>query len=62
MNEQDAKELLKSKQKLDEQKQEFASFAHQVMNTGETEAGQEFSNDRVPDEQNRLKDQENRMM
>lgn len=60
MADQNAEELLKAKQKLNEQKEDFAGFAHQIMDSGEIPAGQEFSNDRVPDEQNRMKDQENR--
>lgn len=60
MTEQDPKELLKRKHELDEQKRQFTNFSRSVSGEGEVEAGQEFSNDRVPDDQNRMKSVENR--
>ncbi|MNI36392.1 hypothetical protein D3C73_904400 [compost metagenome] len=60
MTTQDPKELLKQKHKLDEQKRQFTNFARSVSEHGEAEAGQEFSIDRVPDDQNRMKSVENR--
>jgi hypothetical protein len=60
MTNQDPQELLKSKHKLDEQKRQFTNFARSASGHGEVEAGQEFSNDRVPDDQNRMKSVENR--
>ncbi|WP_339314948.1 hypothetical protein [Paenibacillus sp. FSL R10-2734] len=60
MTNQDPKELLKQKHELDEQKRQFTNFARSASGHGEIEAGQEFSNDRIPDEQNRMKSVENR--
>ncbi|WP_223067406.1 hypothetical protein [Paenibacillus caui] len=60
MTTQDSNELLKHKQELIEQKQQFADFARGAAEEGEAPYGQEFSRDYVPDEQNRLKDKENR--
>ena len=60
MTNQDPKELLKKKHEQDEHKRQFTNFARRVSDHGEIEAGQEFSNDRVPDDQNRMKSVENR--
>ncbi|GGA45702.1 hypothetical protein [Paenibacillus physcomitrellae] len=60
MTTQDPNELLKHKQELNQQKQEFANFARSVSEGGEVEAGQEFSTDRQDDDQNRMKSVENR--
>ncbi|MNC66164.1 hypothetical protein D3C75_1165350 [compost metagenome] len=60
MTNQDPQELLKQKHELDEQKRQFTNFARAVSGPGELEAGQEFSNDRLPDDQNRMKSVENR--
>ncbi len=60
MSNQDPQKLLKQKHKLDEQKRQFTNFARSASGHGELEAGQEFSNDRVPDDQNRMKSVENR--
>ncbi|ANS74146.1 hypothetical protein AWM70_05770 [Paenibacillus yonginensis] len=60
MTTQDPNELLKHKQELIQQKQEFANFARAVSEDGEVEAGQEFSTDRQDDDQNRMKSVENR--
>lgn len=60
MTNQDPKELLKQKHEQDEHKRQFTNFARQASGHGEIEAGQEFSNDRVPDDQNRMKSVENR--
>ncbi|WP_042198932.1 hypothetical protein [Paenibacillus camerounensis] len=60
MTTQDPKELLKKKHELDEQKKQFTNFARSASGHGESEAGQEFSNDRLPDDQNRMKSVENR--
>jgi hypothetical protein len=56
---QDPHELLKHKQEMNQHKQEFASFARSVVEGGEAPAGQQFSHDHEPDEQNRMKDTEN---
>ncbi|WP_138493853.1 hypothetical protein [Paenibacillus pinistramenti] len=61
MTTQDPDELLKIKQEMTQQKQEFANFARSVMEKGEAPAGQEFSHDRQDDDQNRMKSVENRM-
>lgn len=60
MTTQDPKELLKKKHEMDEQKRQFTNFARSVNEHGEVEAGQEFSNDRLSDDQNRMKSVENR--
>ncbi|MNW19062.1 hypothetical protein D3C71_2188870 [compost metagenome] len=60
MENQDPQKLLKQKHKLDEEKKQFTNFARSVSGHGEVEAGQEFSTDRLPDEQNRMKSVENR--
>lgn len=60
MTTQDPKELLKKKHELDEQKRQFTNFARSVSGHTEAEAGQEFSNDRISDDQNRMKSVENK--
>ncbi len=60
MTTQDPQELLKLKHEQDEEKREFTNFARSVSGHGEVEAGQENSNDRLPDDQNRMKSVENR--
>ncbi|MEC0125246.1 hypothetical protein [Paenibacillus pabuli] len=60
MTDQDPQELLKQKHELDEQKRQFTHFSRAVSGPGEVEAGQEFSHDRVPDDQNRMKSVENK--
>ncbi|MBT2770897.1 hypothetical protein J7J47_01450 [Halomonas sp. ISL-60] len=60
MTNQDPQELLKQKHELDEQKRKFTNFSRGASGHGELEAGQEFSNDRVPDDQNRMKSVENK--
>ncbi|AIQ68969.1 hypothetical protein [Paenibacillus graminis] len=60
MTNQDSQKLLKQKHELDEHKRQFTNFARGVCGDGEVEAGQEFSNDRKPDDQNRMKSVENR--
>lgn len=60
MTNQDPRELLKQKRELDEHKRQFTNFARGACGQGEIEAGQEFSIDRVPDDQNRMKSVENR--
>ncbi|WP_249898867.1 hypothetical protein [Paenibacillus sp. PK3_47] len=60
MTTQDPQELLKLKHEMDEQKRQFTNFARSVSAGGEVEAGQEFSNDRLPDDQNRMKSVENK--
>lgn len=60
MTTQDPKELLKLKHDMDEQKRQFTNFSRSISADGEVEAGQEFSNDRLPDDQNRMKSVENR--
>lgn len=60
MTSQDPQELLKRKHEMDEQKRQFTNFARSVSEGGEVEAGQEFSVDRLPDDQNRMKSVENR--
>ncbi|MGF7047290.1 hypothetical protein J2T13_001795 [Paenibacillus sp. DS2015] len=60
MTNQDPQELLKQKHELDEQKRQFTNFARGNCGHGEVEAGQEFSNDRMLDDQNRMKSVENR--
>ncbi|WP_379152429.1 hypothetical protein [Paenibacillus sp. sgz5001063] len=60
MTTQDPEELLKKKHEMDEQKRQFTNFAKAASGHVELEAGQEFSNDRVPDDQNRMKSVENR--
>ncbi|WNS45225.1 hypothetical protein [Paenibacillus sp. MMS20-IR301] len=60
MTNQDPQELLKLKHAQDEQKRQFTNFARNVSSDGEVEAGQEFSVDRVPDDQNRMKSVENK--
>jgi hypothetical protein len=60
MTNQDPQELLKQKHEMDEQKRQFTNFSRSVSGQGELEAGQEFSNDRLPDDQNRMKSVENR--
>lgn len=61
---QDPDELLKHKKELDEQRNEFAHFVRNISEDAPIEKGQEFlQNDRgEPDQQNQLKDQENRRM
>ncbi|MFD1906674.1 hypothetical protein ACFSQ7_25795 [Paenibacillus rhizoplanae] len=51
---------MKLKHEQDEEKRQFTTFARAVSEDGEVEAGQEFSHDRVPDDQNRMKSVENR--
>ncbi|SET26343.1 hypothetical protein [Paenibacillus sp. NFR01] len=60
MTNQDPQELLNQKHKLDEQKRQFTNFSRSVSGHGELEAGQEFSHDRISDDQNRMKSVENR--
>jgi len=60
MTSQDPKELLKLKHEQDEHKRQFTNFARSASGHSEVEAGQEFSVDRVPDDQNRMKSVENR--
>lgn len=60
MSNLDPEEYLKRKHELDEQKRQFTNFARSVSADGEVEAGQEFSNDREPDNQNRMKSVENK--
>ncbi|MCM3782522.1 hypothetical protein M3231_06025 [Neobacillus mesonae] len=60
MTSQDPQELLQQKHKLDEQKKQFSNFARSVSGHGELEAGQEFSHDRMDDDQNRMKSVENK--
>lgn len=60
MTNQDPQELLRLKHEQDEHKKQFTNFAHSISDDGEVEAGQEFSNDRLPDDQNRMKSVENR--
>ncbi|MEK4058392.1 MULTISPECIES: hypothetical protein [Paenibacillus] len=60
MTNQDPQELLKRKHEMDEQKRQFTNFSRSVCGHGELEAGQEFSIDRVPDDQNRMKSVENK--
>lgn len=60
MTNQDPKELLKQKHELDEKKSQFTNFVRGTMGHSELEAGQEFSEDRLPDDQNRMKSVENR--
>lgn len=60
MTTQDPQELLKLKHEQDEEKRQFTNFARAVSEGGEVEAGQEFSIDRLPDDQNRMKSVENR--
>ncbi|AIQ30036.1 hypothetical protein P40081_19130 [Paenibacillus sp. FSL P4-0081] len=60
MTNQDPKELLRLKHEQDEHKKQFTNFARSVSAHGEAEAGQEFSVDRVPDDQNRMKSVENK--
>lgn len=60
MTKQDPQELLKQKHELDEQKRQFTNFSRNISGHGQVEAGQEFSVDRVPDDQNRMKSVENR--
>jgi hypothetical protein len=60
MTNQDPQELLRLKHEQDEHKKQFTNFAHSITDDGEVEAGQEFSNDRLPDDQNRMKSVENR--
>ncbi|MGC5772232.1 hypothetical protein [Paenibacillus pabuli] len=60
MTDQDPQELLKQKHDLDEQKAQFTHFSRAVSGHSEVEAGQEFSHDRLPDDQNRMKSVENR--
>ncbi|WP_151736927.1 hypothetical protein [Paenibacillus tengchongensis] len=60
MTNQDPQELLKLKHAMDEHKRQFTNFAKSVCGEGEAEAGQEFSSDRLPDDQNRMKSVENR--
>ncbi|ETT56260.1 hypothetical protein C162_02417 [Paenibacillus sp. FSL R7-269] len=60
MTTQDPKELLKLKHAQDEEKRQFTNFARAVSEDREVEAGQEFSHDLLPDDQNRMKSVENR--
>ncbi|MGN7412879.1 hypothetical protein [Paenibacillus sp. SAF-068] len=60
MTKQDPQELLKQKHEQDEQKRQFTNFSRNISGHGEVEAGQEFSVDRVPDDQNRMKSVENK--
>ncbi|WP_379127332.1 hypothetical protein [Paenibacillus sp. sgz500958] len=60
MSNLDPQELLKQKHEMDEQKRQFTNFARSASGHTESEAGQEFSNDRVPDDQNRMKSVENK--
>lgn len=60
MEKQDGQELLKLKHEQDEHKRQFTNFARAASGHKELEAGQEFSNDRLPDDQNRMKSVENR--
>ncbi|WP_145317342.1 MULTISPECIES: hypothetical protein [Paenibacillus] len=60
MPQQDPQELLKQKHELDEHKKQFTQFSRNVSGHGEVEAGQEFSNDRLDDDQNRMKSVENK--
>ncbi|GGG08790.1 hypothetical protein GCM10010912_61700 [Paenibacillus albidus] len=60
MTNQDPQELLKRKHELDEQKRQFTNFSRGACGPSELEAGQEFSNDRLPDDQNRMKSVENK--
>ena len=60
MTTQDPKELLKNKQEMIQQKQQYANYTRSILNDDEEPAGQEFSHDTVPDDQNRMKSVENR--
>lgn len=60
MTTQDPKKILKQKHELDEEKAEFTEFARSQSGHTEMEVGQEFANDREPDNQNRMKSVENR--
>lgn len=60
MTKQDPQELLKQKHEQDEHKRQFTNFSRNVSGHGEVEAGQEFSQDHVTDDQNRMKSVENR--
>ncbi|QSF47445.1 hypothetical protein [Paenibacillus tianjinensis] len=62
MTTQDPQELLKLKHEQDDEKRQFTNFARAVSAHGEVEAGQENSNDRLPDDQNRMKSVENRQI
>ncbi|AWB44461.1 hypothetical protein DCC85_09640 [Paenibacillus sp. CAA11] len=61
---QDPKELLNNKHKMDQQKAEFANFVRSVSDDAPPEPSQQFAaQDRgEPDQQNQLKDQENRQI
>ncbi|WP_458126853.1 hypothetical protein [Paenibacillus sp. Z3-2] len=60
MPQQDPQELLQQKHEQDEHKSQFTNFSRAVSGNGQIEAGQEFSNDREPDNQNRMKSVENK--
>ncbi|WP_433753636.1 hypothetical protein [Paenibacillus amylolyticus] len=60
MSHQDPQELLQQKHEQDEHKKQFTQFSRNVSGHGEVEAGQEFSNDRLDDDQNRMKTVENK--
>lgn len=57
------KELLKAKQELNKQKEQYASFVHNL--SGDVPADQGLVSEqqhREPDDQNHMKDVENRIM
>lgn len=60
MTNQDPQELLKGKHKMDEQKRQFTHMSRNASGRSELEVGQEFSDDRLSDDQNRMKSVENR--
>ncbi|KQY94196.1 MULTISPECIES: hypothetical protein [Paenibacillus] len=60
MTNQDPQQLLQQKHEQDEHKRQFTQFSRNISGHGEMEAGQEFSHDRVSDDQNRMKSVENR--
>ncbi|PYE47953.1 hypothetical protein HUB98_01285 [Paenibacillus barcinonensis] len=60
MAKQDPQELLKHKHEQDDHKRQFTNYSRSVSGHTEMEAGQEFSQDHVTDDQNRMKSVENK--
>ncbi|GIP23671.1 hypothetical protein J22TS3_39460 [Paenibacillus sp. J22TS3] len=63
MTTNDPQELLKSKHEADKHKAQFTSFARSVSgDTGHVQDQEILDQSRVPDEQNKMKSVENRMI
>lgn len=59
----DPQELLKSKHEADKQKQQFSSFVRSISDPSSPDSGQVSPDQhREPDQQNNMKDTENRMI